>query len=74
MRFILKSWLIALEMINKGMDTYTVYAFESRQALETGDWYFKDEFKSHKAAVEWLDEFEQLHPELYYTTDFESLV
>jgi len=73
-RFILKSWMVALEMVNKGLDTYTVYAFESQRDLEVGNWFFKDEFKSHEAALDWLAEFEVLHPELKYTTDFESLV
>lgn len=74
MRFILKSWMVALEMVSKGLDTYTIYAFESRKALEAGDWYFKDQFKSLEKAEEWLEEFQVLHPELHYTTDFESLV
>lgn len=74
MRFILKSWMIALRMVSKGMDTYTIYAFESRREQENGDWVFCDIFKSYTEATKWLEELEILHPELHYTTDFESLV
>lgn len=61
-------------MMSLGLDTYTIWAFQSVEDMENQKWYFKDVFRDYDTACDFLEELQILHPEYEYTTDFESLV
>lgn len=61
-------------MVSLGLDTYTIWAFQSEKDADNHNWYFKDVFKDYDTACDFLEELRILHEEYIFTTDFESLV
>ena len=65
---VLKAWQEAERMINKGLDTYTVYLIDP----DTGDTIDKQSFDNHQEAMDLV--VESRIEGYTITTNFESLV
>jgi hypothetical protein len=73
-QWIRKGFNEASHMMSLGLDTYTIWAFQSEEDMKEHRWYFKDVFQDYDTACDFLEELKVLHDELFFTNDFESLV
>jgi hypothetical protein len=73
-RWIRQGFNMASHMMNMGLDTYTIWAFQTDEDMEEHKWFFKDIFRDYDTACDFLEELRVLHDDLYFDTDFESLV